>query len=118
MSVTKRFKNMYLFQNGNMGQKPLYQARTAEEFGKLEERTNRFLEHYAIKGQGQICVSAGGLEGGGVNMFPDKYGKIEEVCPITQQPKGVLIRSTPEFVVFDVDETRYMVKYNPDKDNS
>jgi len=94
-----------------MVQKPLYQARTQDEFSKLEEKTNRFLKSYIIKGSGQICVSPGGVNGDWIDISPEKHGQISEVSSIAQRPEGTLRRSTPKFVTFDVGETSYLINY-------
>jgi hypothetical protein len=91
------------------------QSTTKEEFSKLEEKTNLFLSYYGLKTQ-QIYVREGLILNCdyAVDIMPGKHGKIEEIFTIRNN-KGILFRSTPDFTVIDIENTRYFITYNPEK---
>jgi len=92
----------------------MYLSRTAEEFGRLEEKIKLFLRNFNVKSQAQVFTKFGVPEEQRVDIYPDKNGRIEEVCPIIAQPNCILIRSTPKFVVLNLEGTKYQVQYDPD----
>lgn len=96
--------------------KPIYVAKTKEEFEYLEKSMDLFLKNYGLKLDvvARVNVEKGFLEKT-INIFP-KGGKIEEILIVTKNPKGILRTSTPEYTIVKIGEYQFMIRYrNPDE---
>lgn len=89
-------------------------ASSKEEFEKIENALKKFNEHYKITNNAGI-LNAKDLGGNIIQIFPGKYDKIFEVAINNQNLEGVLLKSTPDFCLIDLENNKYSVEYtNPD----
>ena len=99
-----------------MAPEPLYLATNKEEFAKLEERAKKLFDCYVIESVGRLCVKTTGLSDEGVMVFPE-FGNITKMSPTGAHAcLGLLIQQTPEYVMFELGQTQYMLRYkNPNE---
>lgn len=95
-----------------MTQKLNYIVGTKEELERLRDATDRFLENYSLRADGEICIRPGKLEKT-IIIFPNKGGRIEEINPARANPRGTLVSSSSLSVAINIGDTRYLVNYGP-----
>ncbi len=87
----------------------IYHARSSEELNELEGAMKGLSESYSFKCTGSIVVSLGL---GGIDLKPSN-GTIEDICKRGEEPKGKLFRITKEYTIINLEDRKYLIRFDP-----
>ncbi|PIU02549.1 MAG: hypothetical protein COT55_02920 [Candidatus Diapherotrites archaeon CG09_land_8_20_14_0_10_32_12] len=93
-----------------------YQVDSSNQLKSLEDAMKSFQSSYTLKGIGTIFVSksvASILRRRNiVDLTPEKSSFIEEICSVSdEEPKGTVIKSSPNCMYLTIGETSYYIYY-------